>query len=134
MDAVATKPSIAAAGSRAILEVRGVTKRFPGVTALDDVSLAVELGACHALCGENGAGKSTLGRIIAGILTPDAGELRIDGRPVRIRSPLDAARAGIGLVHQEAAGDYDEALTILDKSDFDLIFADIVLGDKSGID
>ncbi|MCK6485762.1 MAG: sugar ABC transporter ATP-binding protein [Phycisphaerae bacterium] len=101
MDAVATKPSIAAAGSRAILEVRGVTKRFPGVTALDDVSLAVELGACHALCGENGAGKSTLGRIIAGILTPDAGELRIDGRPVRIRSPLDAARAGIGLVHQE---------------------------------
>lgn len=101
MDAAATMPPIADAGPRVILEVRGVTKRFPGVTALDDVSLSVVHGACHALCGENGAGKSTLGRIIAGILAPDAGELLIDGRAVRIRTPLDAARAGIGLVHQE---------------------------------
>jgi ABC-type sugar transport system ATPase subunit len=81
----------------------GITKRFPGVLALADVSLAVEPGACHALCGENGAGKSTLGKILAGIHPPDEGRLFVRGRDVRFGSPADALRAGVGMVHQELA-------------------------------
>lgn len=87
----------------AILTVERLTKRFPGVTALDDVSLSIRRGACQALVGENGAGKSTLGRTIAGVHAPDKGVMRLDGRPVRFSSPQDAMRAGIGLVHQELA-------------------------------
>ena len=86
-----------------ILQVRHVTKRFPGVVALDDVSLSVRRGECHALVGENGAGKSTLGKVVAGIYEPDGGGVWLDGREARFHSPLDAARAGIGLVHQELA-------------------------------
>ncbi len=80
-----------------------VGKRFPGVTALDSVSFSIARGECHALLGENGAGKSTLGRILAGLLRPDSGEIRLDGRPLLCHSPRDAARAGIGIVHQELA-------------------------------
>src|SRR5690606_12694002 len=80
-----------------------LTKRFPGVVALDAVSFEIGAGRCHALCGENGAGKSTLGRVLAGIHAPDAGELRIDGKPVRFGSPADARAAGIAMVHQELA-------------------------------
>jgi len=78
-----------------------VTKRFPGAIALDDVSLEIAPGRCHALCGENGAGKSTLGKILAGIHTADSGRVLIDGRPVHFTSPTQALAAGVAMVHQE---------------------------------
>jgi len=87
----------------AFLEFRGISKRFPGVRALDRVGFSVERGSCHALIGENGAGKSTLGRILAGINTPDEGAILIDGRHVEIRSPVQARSHGIAMVHQELA-------------------------------
>src|SRR6476620_3842845 len=80
-----------------------ITRRFPGVQALTDVSLEIAAGSCHALCGENGAGKSTLGKILAGIHTPDAGRLFIHGREVQFTTPRDALAAGVGMVHQELA-------------------------------
>jgi ABC-type sugar transport system ATPase subunit len=80
-----------------------IVKRFPGVVALDDVSVEVAAGSCHALCGENGAGKSTLGRIVAGVYAPDAGQVEIFGRPTQFGSPAEALEAGIGMVHQELA-------------------------------
>ena len=84
-------------------EVRfdGVTKRFPGVAALDRVSFVIAAGSCHALCGENGAGKSTLGKLLAGIYTPDEGRIIIGGEPVRFNSPTDALKSGVAMVHQE---------------------------------
>jgi ABC-type sugar transport system ATPase subunit len=87
----------------AFLEFHQVSKRFPGVHALDGVSFAVERGSCHALVGENGAGKSTLGKILAGIHTADAGEIRLDGTLIHPRDPLAARRLGIAMVHQELA-------------------------------
>jgi inositol transport system ATP-binding protein len=84
-----------------LLEIRHVSKAFPGVVALDDVSLRLNHGTVHALIGENGAGKSTLMKIIAGIYTPDAGELRLRGRAVRLSSPQEALRNGIAMIHQE---------------------------------
>jgi ABC-type sugar transport system ATPase subunit len=81
----------------------GVGKTFPGVRALHDVTLGVEAGSVHALCGENGAGKSTLGKILAGIHEPDAGEMLVFGERVRFRSPREALAFGIGMVHQELA-------------------------------
>ncbi|HMA25372.1 MAG TPA: sugar ABC transporter ATP-binding protein [Gemmatimonadaceae bacterium] len=81
----------------------GITKGFPGVQALSDVTLDVAAGSCHALCGENGAGKSTLGKILAGIYTPDQGRLFVHGREVHFGSPRDALAAGVGMVHQELA-------------------------------
>lgn len=81
----------------------GITKAFPGVVALNDVTVEIAAGSCHALCGENGAGKSTLGKILAGIYKPDAGRLLVSGQPVRFASPRDALLAGIGIVHQELA-------------------------------
>jgi ABC-type sugar transport system ATPase subunit len=80
-----------------------IVKRFPGVVALDDVSVEIAAGSCHALCGENGAGKSTLGKIVAGVYAPDSGTLEISGSPVRFVSPAEALRSGIGMVHQELA-------------------------------
>ncbi len=85
----------------AAIELVGVGKQFPGVRALDDITLRIAAGSCHALCGENGAGKSTLGKLLAGIETADAGEIRLDGRPVRFQGPRDALQAGVGIVHQE---------------------------------
>jgi ABC-type sugar transport system ATPase subunit len=82
---------------------QGIIKRFPGVVALDDVSLAVEKGTCHALMGENGAGKSTLGKILAGVYTADAGKILLDGNPIHPATPLAARRLGIAMVHQELA-------------------------------
>jgi ABC-type sugar transport system ATPase subunit len=81
----------------------GITKRFPGVQALTDVTLSVAAGSCHALCGENGAGKSTLGKILAGIYAPDEGRLFVNDREVRFAGPRDAFVAGVGMVHQELA-------------------------------
>lgn len=82
------------------LVATGIEKRFGDVVALDGVDLTVQPGQIHALLGENGAGKSTLGNVLAGIYRPDSGSLHIDGAEVRISSPLDAIRAGIGMVHQ----------------------------------
>jgi len=84
-----------------LLEVRNVSKRFPGVVALDDVSLQLRCGTVHALIGENGAGKSTLMKIIAGVYTPDAGELRLRGSAVHLSSPRQALQNGIAMIHQE---------------------------------
>jgi ABC-type sugar transport system ATPase subunit len=85
------------------IEFCSITKRFGGVTALDGVTLSIHRGECHSLIGENGAGKSTLGKVLAGIHRPDGGEIRIDGQSRTFRAPSDAARAGIGMVHQELA-------------------------------
>jgi len=87
----------------AAVRFENITKRFPGVQALDDVSLEIARGSCHALCGENGAGKSTLGKILAGIYEPDGGRLFVDGREVAFTGPRDALAAGVGMVHQELA-------------------------------
>ncbi|TDH59225.1 sugar ABC transporter ATP-binding protein [Dankookia rubra] len=84
-----------------LLELRGVTKRFAGVTALSDIDFTLRTGELHGLVGENGAGKSTLMKIIAGMHPEYEGEMRLAGRPVRFRSPRDARDAGIGMVHQE---------------------------------
>lgn len=82
------------------IELTGITKRFPGVIANDDVNLAVEAGEIHAICGENGAGKSTLMKILYGMQPPDEGTMRVDGELVDFSSPSDAIDAGIGMVHQ----------------------------------
>ncbi len=84
----------------ALLEARGVTRRFGAFTALDTVDFAVQSGEVHALLGENGAGKSTLMNLLSGLLRPSAGEILLDGSPVRFSSPSDAQRRGIGMVHQ----------------------------------
>ncbi len=82
------------------LELRGITKRFPGVVANEHVDLSVEPGEIHALLGENGAGKTTLMNILYGLYHADEGEIVIDGQPVRFHSPGDAIAAGLGMVHQ----------------------------------
>ena len=85
------------------LTFKNITKRFPGVLALDRVSFEVERGSCHALIGENGAGKSTLGKILAGVYTADEGEIHLDGRRIHPANPLIARQFGIAMVHQELA-------------------------------
>jgi len=85
------------------LSVHNITKYFPGVRALDDVSVDFEKATVHALMGENGAGKSTLGKIIAGIYTADQGTIRIEGEEVRPTDPLAAQKLGVAIVHQELA-------------------------------
>src|SRR5262249_52169619 len=84
-----------------ILALSNISKSFPGVTALDSVELAVASGEVVALIGENGAGKSTLMKILAGIYQPDSGTIRIGGEITQLRSPRDAARRGIAIIHQE---------------------------------
>jgi ribose transport system ATP-binding protein len=84
-----------------LLALKGLTKRFPGVTALDAVDLAFAAAEIHALVGENGAGKSTLIKVLCGSYTPDVGEMEFGGEPYRPQSPLDALKAGIRVVYQE---------------------------------
>ena len=85
---------------RNVLEMRNITKRFPGIVANDDVSFDLRQGEVHALLGENGAGKSTLMNILYGLYHPDAGEIVIAGESVRLGSPSAAIEAGVGMVHQ----------------------------------
>ena len=84
-----------------ILTLKNITKEFPGVKALDDVTINIERGTIHGLVGENGAGKSTLSKVLAGIYQPNKGEIILDGKPCRFNSPIEARRAGISVVHQE---------------------------------
>ncbi|MGW0200154.1 sugar ABC transporter ATP-binding protein [Nonomuraea sp. NPDC003201] len=84
-----------------VLEARAVSKRFPGVLALDGVSLALRPGEVHALVGENGAGKSTLIKVFTGVYRPDGGELRYQGAPAVFGTPMEAQRAGISTIYQE---------------------------------
>ena len=100
-----------------LLEMKGITRRFPGVVALDSVDLHVNAGEIVALVGENGAGKSTLMKILGGVHQPDAGTIFIDGNPVVIGSVSDAMSLGIGFMHQE--------LNVLDNID---IAGNIFLG------
>jgi inositol transport system ATP-binding protein len=83
------------------LELRNITKVFPGVVALDNVSFSAQRGEVHALCGENGAGKSTLMKIINGLYKADSGHVHIEGKPVQIQNPVDARNHGIAMIYQE---------------------------------
>lgn len=85
------------------LSLKNISKSFPGVRALDNVSLDITRGKIHALCGENGAGKSTLMKILSGVYAKDAGDIEIDGQPVAISSPVDSQRLGIAVIYQESA-------------------------------
>ena len=85
------------------LNIVGVSKRFGGVAALQEVSLRIKAGHVHALVGENGAGKSTLGKIVSGVLNPDQGHLELNGQPVSLRSPREALAHGIVTIAQELA-------------------------------
>ena len=87
--------------ARPVLEVEGVSKSFPGVRALEEVSFELRAGEVHALLGENGAGKSTLIKILCGVHRPDSGTIRLGGEPVRVASPRHAQALGIAVVHQE---------------------------------
>jgi rhamnose transport system ATP-binding protein len=91
---------IAMSNSDYILDLRHITKTFPGVRALDDVHFSLAKGEIHALMGENGAGKSTFIKIITGVHQPDGGEFLVDGRPANIRGPLDAQALGIAAIYQ----------------------------------
>jgi len=105
------------AGQSPLLSMRGICKRFPGVVALDDVSLEVGRGEVVGLCGENGAGKSTLMKILGGVYQPDTGEILIDGQAVKVDKVNDAMRLGIAFIHQE--------LNVLDNLD---VAANVYLG------
>ena len=96
-----TVPAASPATAGPAILMRGITKRFPGVIALDDVSLDVRRGEIHAICGENGAGKSTLMKILSGVYQPDAGTLEIHGHVARFAGTRDAERAGVAIIHQE---------------------------------
>ncbi len=86
---------------RPLVELRAIVKRFGATTAVDGVDLDVRVGSVHALVGENGAGKSTLGKILAGVYEPDAGEFRLGGEPVSLRSPRQALELGVTMIAQE---------------------------------
>lgn len=87
--------------SENLLKLENITKTFPGVKALDNVKLSIKKGTVHGLMGENGAGKSTLMKIIIGVLKPDSGEIEFKGKPLKLKSPADALKNGISMIHQE---------------------------------
>ncbi|MCL4801063.1 MAG: ABC transporter ATP-binding protein [Burkholderiales bacterium] len=112
----ATAPHDAAAGAPAagrLLELRGITKRYPAVVANENVDLAVARGEIHAVLGENGAGKSTLMKIIYGVVKPDAGRMLWEGRPVVVANPAHARAIGIGMVFQHFS--LFETLTVVEN-------------------
>jgi ABC-type sugar transport system ATPase subunit len=84
-----------------LIAIRHITKHFPGVVALGDVTFDIQAGELHAIVGENGAGKSTLMKILAGVIPDFEGELLLRGQPVRFRGTRDAEHAGISIIHQE---------------------------------
>ena len=96
-----------------LIEMRHITKRFPGIVANDNITLGLKRGEIHALLGENGAGKSTLMSILFGLYQPEEGEIRKNGKPVRINNPNDATKLGIGMVHQHFK--LVENFTVLDN-------------------
>jgi len=100
-------------GTTRRLDLKGITKAFPGVLANDDVSFSVAPGEIHALLGENGAGKSTLVKMIYGIMQPDAGEIRFDGELVHVASPKAARAMGVGMVFQHFS--LFEPMTVLEN-------------------
>src|SRR5512137_2771142 len=104
-----------------LLEMREITKRFPGVVANDRVSFDLRPAEVHALVGENGAGKTTLMKILYGLHRPDAGVIAVRGAPVAINGPRDAIRRGIGMVHQHFM--LVAVFTVLEN---------IILGEESG--
>ncbi len=106
--------------AEAVVEMRGISKSFPGVIANDNVDVTINRGEIHAFLGENGAGKSTLMNILAGLYRPDSGTLTIDGQQVELHSPADALRHGIGMIHQHFK--LVDAFTVTEN---------IVLGEKS---
>jgi ribose transport system ATP-binding protein len=87
--------------SQPLLEMRGISKKFPGVVALDNVSFQIRAGEVVALCGENGAGKSTLMKILGGVYQPDGGEILWEGKPVKIHNVSDSMKLGVAFIHQE---------------------------------
>ncbi|MCX9564886.1 sugar ABC transporter ATP-binding protein, partial [Vibrio cholerae] len=84
-----------------IVQMNGITKHFPGVLALDNVSFNLKKGEVHALIGENGAGKSTLMKVLSGVYTPDDGHITYEGERVMFTSPISAQERGITIIHQE---------------------------------
>ncbi len=108
-----SRPSAALPEASARLVLQGICKSFPGVKANENVDLQVAAGEIHALLGENGAGKSTLMKIVNGLLAPDSGTILWEGRPVRMNSPADAQRLGIGMVFQHFA--LFESLTVAEN-------------------
>jgi ABC-type sugar transport system ATPase subunit len=96
-----------------VIRFEGISRRFGGVQALNDVGFTVAKGSCHAICGENGAGKSTLGKILAGIERPDRGAITLEGVSVRLDTPHDARAQGIAIVHQELA--FCENMTVAEN-------------------
>ena len=99
---VENKPALFSAGSLIEIELKNISKKFPGVQALDNVDFFVKSNQVHALVGENGAGKSTLVKIIAGIEKYDSGSLSINDKDITFNSPREAQNNGISIVHQEA--------------------------------
>lgn len=95
------------------VETRSISKSFPGVRALHDVSLTIQAGTVHGLVGENGAGKSTLGKVLSGLHQPDSGEILLGGRRVVLPNPHAAMRIGVGIVHQELS--FCENMTIAEN-------------------
>ena len=98
--ATTSAPPPVTAQTDAAVELRGITKRFPGVVANRDINIVVRRGQVHAVVGENGAGKSTLMKILYGMQRPDEGSISVDGKEVSFHTPGDAIDAGIGMVHQ----------------------------------
>ena len=96
-----TEPDQRSDNAVPLLAVRGVSKAFPGIQALAGVDFSVQRGQIHTLLGQNGAGKSTLIKVITGVYRPDAGEIRLDGKPIAPRSPFEAQELGISTVYQE---------------------------------
>ncbi|MBQ1484046.1 MAG: ABC transporter ATP-binding protein [Eubacterium sp.] len=99
--------------SRYVIEMLHITKEFPGIKANDDITLQLKKGEIHALLGENGAGKSTLMSVLFGLYQPEKGEIRKDGKPVKINNPNDATALHIGMVHQHFK--LVEVFTVLDN-------------------
>ena len=107
------KPALFSAGSSIEIKLKNISKKFPGVQALDDVDFFLKSNEVHALVGENGAGKSTLMKIIAGIQKPDTGTITLNGEKVEFNSPREAQNNGISIVHQEA--DLFPSLTVAEN-------------------